>query len=66
LSGTEATHITPLVAHNGAVTYALFRAIMASRSAMRHSGAMRAAKTLLTGLTKPVRFVEERLFGRVS
>jgi lipid II:glycine glycyltransferase (peptidoglycan interpeptide bridge formation enzyme) len=66
LSGTEATHITPLVAHNGAVTYALFRAIMASRSAVRHSGAMRAAKTLLTGLTKPVRFVEERLFGRVS
>jgi hypothetical protein len=66
LSGTEASHIRPLVAHNSAVSYALFRAVMAARSAVRHSGALHAAKALLNGLTKPVRIVEERLFGRVS
>jgi len=66
LSGIESSHIQPLVAHGNAASYVLFRAIMASRSAVRDSGAQRAAKTLLNGLTKPMRFVEERLLGRVS
>lgn len=66
LSGAEASHIRPMVAHNDAVSYALYRAIMASRSAVRDSGALQAVKALLNGLTRPVRFVEERLFGRVS
>jgi lipid II:glycine glycyltransferase (peptidoglycan interpeptide bridge formation enzyme) len=64
LSGAEASHIRPLVAHNDAISYALFRVIMASRSAVRSSGALHAGKALLNGLGRPVRFVEERLFGR--